>query len=111
MNLLKRIKGILNKILGKEQKSLEPAKAEDIILNKPKDNFQDELNKQIALDDEKKKLLDLQIKYRNKEISEEEIPERYKDKLLKLYDEQIEELEKSVELHKKNILKYKKATE
>ena len=108
MTLLKRIKEILNNILGKGQISLQPAKEQEIVSNKPTNTFQNELKKQIALDDEKKKLLDLQIKYRNKEISEEEIPERYKDKLLKLYDEQIEQLEKSIESHKKNILKYKK---
>lgn len=108
MTLLKRIKEILNKILGKEQISLQPAKEQEIASNKQTNTFQNELKQQIALDDEKKKLLDLQIKYRNKEISEEEIPERYKDELIKLYDEQIEQLEKSIEAHRKNILKYKK---
>lgn len=107
MTLLKKIKEILNKIFGKDQRSLQAAK-EEVVCNKPTDNFQNELKQQIALDDEKKKLLDLQMKYRNKEISEEEIPKKYKDKLLKLYDEQIEQLEKSIEIHKKNILKYKK---
>lgn len=107
MSLLKRINEFLNKIFGKEQISLQPAKEQEMVSNKLADNFQNELKRQVALDDEKKKLLDLQIKYRNKEISESEIPEKYKDKLLKLYDEQIEQLEKSIEKHKRNILKYK----
>ena len=54
-----------------------------------------------------KELLELQIKYRKKEIKESEIPENQLLDLKQLYLEQIDFLERSIENDRQKLLKLK----
>ena len=58
--------------------------------------------------DEKKELLKLQKDFRSGKIKEEDIPQEQLEKLKKLYNIQIEFLEKSIECDKQKILKMKR---
>lgn len=53
-------------------------------------------------------LLDLQAKYRNGEIKEEDLTEEQVDALCELYDKQIEALRRSNEMKLQKILEYRK---
>lgn len=55
-----------------------------------------------------KELIELQKKFRNKQIKEEEIPKEQLKELKELYYEQIQILEKSIESDKQKILKIRR---
>lgn len=58
-------------------------------------------------DKERTRLLNLQQEFENGNIQEEDIEEADVQKLHKLYDEQIEEINKQTEMYKKKILEIK----
>lgn len=58
-------------------------------------------------DKEKTRLLNLQQEFEKGNIKEEDIDEADVEKLHKLYDEQIEEINKQTEMYKKKILEIK----
>lgn len=68
---------------------------------------EDFLEKLSVKENEKMRLLSLQQKFSNGEITEEDINEDDIEKLHQLYDEQISELEKSTENYKRRILEIK----
>ena len=59
------------------------------------------------IESEEIKLLNLQKKYRNGEIREEDLTKEEIEKLCMLYDKQIAELKKSNEIRKQKLLKNK----
>ena len=68
---------------------------------------------QIKVNDDNKKIraLQLQRKFKNKEIKEEEIDYEDYENILKLYDEQNERLKKEIERYKKETEKIIKRKE
>ena len=62
----------------------------------------------VKQDKEKQRLLKLQQEFSAGNIVEEEISEEDTEKLCKLYDEQIEEIKKSTEQYKKEIIEMRK---
>ena len=76
----------------------------DINMNDEKKNaFMEDIRK---VDDEEISLLKLQTKYRKGEIGEKDLTEDQINALCLLYDKQIAELKKSIELKKQKILEY-----
>ena len=63
-----------------------------------KEDFKKDLK--IKTDEEKNRLLELQSKFKNGEIFEEDINHDDYEKLLRLYDEQNNELKAKLELYK-----------
>ena len=59
-------------------------------------------------EDEETKLLELQRKYHNREIEEKDLTDEQIDALCELYDKQIAELEKTIELKEQKLAEYKK---
>lgn len=59
-------------------------------------------------EDEDTKLLELQRRYRRGEIAESDLTEQQIDDLSELYDRQIEELKKTIEIKEQKIAEYKK---
>lgn len=98
-SIFARIKNfIINLFKKKEMK-----KEEDILSNK------NDFKKRIIIegDKEKARLLNLQQKFENGNILEEDINEEDFIKLHELYDEQIEAINKETEMYKKRILEIK----
>lgn len=64
------------------------------------------------IEDDDTKLLELQRKYRNGEIGEDDLTDEQIDDLCDLYDKQIAELEKAIEIKEQEIAnhKFKKTT-
>lgn len=59
-------------------------------------------------ENEETKLLELQRKYINGNIQENELTDEQVEELAKLFDKQIEELKKSNEIRKQKLMKYRK---
>ncbi len=80
---------------------------ENIIQDKSKTQKQDFRETIKQVETEETKLLKLQKQFDNGEITEEELSQKQIEDLLNLYNQQINELEKSNNLRKEKILKYK----
>lgn len=85
-------------------------KAEEVVEEKeinPNDNneFKEYIKK---TEDEETRLLELQERYRKGEIAENDLTEEQIDALCDLYDKQIEELRKSIEIKEQKIEEYKR---
>lgn len=97
-----KIKNFFTKIFKK--------KAEEVVEEKeinPNDNneFKEYIKK---TEDEETRLLELQERYRKGEIAENDLTEEQIDALCDLYDKQIEELRKSIEIKEQKIEEYKR---
>lgn len=75
-----------------------------------KNTARQEFNGRIVIkqDKEKQRLLKLQQEFSAGKIEEEDISEEDTEKLCKLYDEQIAEIKKSTEMHKKKIIEIRR---
>ena len=80
---------------------------ENTIQDKSKTQKQDFRETIKQVETEETKLLKLQKQFDNGEITEEELSQKQIEDLLNLYNQQINELEKSNNLRKEKILKYK----
>lgn len=95
MEIIEAIKGFFNKLLKK-----------DLLLAENKENIkevEDNLTQNIKIEEnpEKVRLLKLQEEFSKGNIQEEDILKEDIDKLNKLYDEQMKEIENSIEEYKK----------
>ena len=109
-NLVEKKEGIFGKIKnffkGLFRKNTAIEEAEEQTVNTVKENeFKETIKK---IDDEDTKLLELQRRYRRGEVAESDLTEQQIDDLSELYDRQIEELKKSIELKEQKIAEYKK---
>lgn len=100
-----KIKNFFTKIFKK--------KAEEVVEEKeinPNDNneFKEYIKK---TEDEETRLLELQERYRKGEIAENDLTEEQIDALCDLYDKQIEELRKSIEIKEQKIEEYKRKSQ
>ena len=99
-------KGILHKIKTFFKRLFNKKYIEKNTVINPNQNFRCDIT--VKVDEEQIKILELQEKFRNKKISEEDISLEDIDKLNKLYEEQIQELQDKI---RQNILEtenYKK---
>lgn len=100
-----KIKNFFAKIFKKRVK-------EEIEVTKINLNENNEFNEYIKkTEDEETILLELQEKYRKGEIAESDLTEEQIDALCDLYDRQIEELRKSIEIKEQKIEEYKRKNE
>lgn len=107
-----KIKKYFNNLFfkGKEKETISDLKS-DIVQyeNKQKEEFTK--NIKVEEDKEKQRLTKLQSMLRNKEIDEKEISKEDELKLRKLYEIQINNLKKTIEEHRKAIVKIKSKLE
>lgn len=100
------IKDFFAKIFKKKQKDIiREVVSEEINKEKENNEFKEYIKR---TEDEETKLLELQRRYHNKEIDAEELTEEQIDALCKLYDKQIAELEKTIEIKEQKLAEYKK---
>ena len=99
--IFSKIKNFILNLFNKKQKEMEK---EEYKFNKENDFKQRII---VEEDKEKTRLLNLQQEFEKGNIQEEDIDEADVEKLHKLYDEQIEEINKQTEMYKEKILKIK----
>jgi len=97
-----KIKNFFKNLFGKSAKVEVANEAEDTA---KANNFKESIK---MIEDEDSKLLELQRRYRRGEIAESDLTEQQIDDLSELYDRQIAELKKSIELKEQKIAEYKK---
>lgn len=98
--IFSKIKNFISNLFNKK----EEAQKEEYKFNNDNDFKQRII---VEEDKEKTRLLNLQQEFENGNIQEEDIDEADVEKLHKLYDEQIEEINKQTEMYKEKILKIK----
>ena len=99
-----KIKKFFRNLFGKKESNITPIenqvlKTQELVDNK-KDSFRDTITN---VENDETRLLKLQKQFENGEITEEELTQKQIDDLEKLYNTQIEELQKSNELRKEKI--------
>lgn len=99
--ILGKIKNFFKNLFGKKETSNE----ETAYKKEENESFKEYLK---TTENEETKLLELQQKYHNGEILEEELTDEQIDKLCALYDEQIEEIRKSIKVKEKKLEEYQK---
>lgn len=101
-----RIRKFLKNFFSKEKSIIIETNNDTIKTNENKrSDFIEDIRK---IENQETATLDLQRKYRNKEIKEEDLTEEQITSLCELYDKQISDLKKSNERKKQELLKYKK---
>lgn len=102
-----KIKKLLNKIFGQKKDRYNIIKESDY--NLENDIKKEQFRKYITnIENEETRLIELQQKYRNGEIKEEQLTKIQIKSLCDLYDKQIEKLQKSNEIRKQRILQYRR---
>ena len=101
---------MLKNIIKSSKKESQELKSSNEITVQQKNKAHQEFDERIVVkqDKEKQRLLKLQQEFSAGNIVEEEISEEDTEKLCKLYDEQIEEIKKSTEQYKKEIIEMRK---
>ena len=102
--IFNKIKIFLMKLFRKSKKDLK-GDSSKIDKNTKKESF---VNSIKIEESEEKELLRLQEQYRKGKIKEEELSKEQIDKLCDLYDRQIENLQKEINIRKQEILEYVK---
>lgn len=99
--IFSKIKNFISNLFNKKEKEEENEEY--------KFNNDNDFKQRIIVEENKEKtrLLNLQREFENGNIQEEDIDEADVEKLHKLYDEQIEEINKQTEMYKEKILKIK----
>lgn len=101
-----------NSIFGKIKKffknifSRKEVREEETVSKKEENNEFKEYLK--ITETEETKLLELQTKYHNGEITEKDLTDEQIDELCLLYDKQIEEIKKSIKVKEEKLAEYKK---
>lgn len=106
-SLFSKIKKFFKNLFSKNKNadvSTEENTNDNIIDADKKNSFMEDVKK---VEDEETSILKLQTKYRKGEIGEKDLTAEQIDALCELYDKQIAELKKSIELKKQKILEYK----
>lgn len=98
-----RIKNFFTNIFNKKAKNEENNIEE--VDKKENNEFKENLK---TIENDETRLLELQERYRKGEIAEADLTEAQIDALCDLYDKQIEQLKKSIEIKEKKIAEYKK---
>lgn len=101
-----KISAFFRKYFGKKKDNI--IVKEKIEYANEKMNFKDSIN---IRDEEKEKIIRLQIQLRNKQITEDELSKEDIKKISSLYDEQIEDLENKIKNNRALLEKYKKEAE
>lgn len=100
-----KIKNFLKKMFSKKENKVQNVLIQNEMLEKEKSmNFKEYIKR---TEDEETKLLELQRKYHNREIDESSLTDEEIDALCELYDKQIEELEKKIEIKEQQLAEYK----
>lgn len=102
--IFNKIKIFLMKLFRKSKKDLK-GDSSKIDKNTKKESF---VNSMKIEESEEKELLRLQEQYRKGKIKEEDLSKEQIDKLCDLYDRQIENLQKEINIRKQEILEYVK---
>ena len=102
--IFNKIKKFLMKLFRKSKKDLK-GDSSKIDKNTKKESF---VNSIKIEESEEKELLRLQEQYRKGKIKEEDLSKEQIDKLCDLYDRQIENLQKEINIRKQEILEYVK---
>ena len=102
--IFNKIKIFLMKLFRKSKKDLK-GDSSKIDKNTKKESF---VNSIKIEESEEKELLRLQEQYRKGKIKEEDLSKEQIDKLCDLYDRQIENLQKEINIRKQEILEYVK---
>ena len=102
--IFNKIKIFLMKLFRKSKKDLKEDLSK-IDKNTKKESF---VNSIKIEESEEKELLRLQEQYRKGKIKEEDLSKEQIDKLCDLYDRQIENLQKEINIRKQEILEYVK---
>lgn len=99
--IFSKIKNFISNLFNKKEKEVQKEEREC--------NNENDFKQRIIVEEDKEKvrLLNLQQEFENGNIQEEDIEEVDVEKLHKLYDEQIEEINKQTEMYKKKILEIK----
>lgn len=98
-----KIKTFFRNLFGKNNNENTVAETEN---NNAKEN--NDFKEYIKMtEDEETKLLELQRKYRNGEIKEDDLTDEQIDDLCDLYDKQIAELKKAIEIKEQKITNHK----
>lgn len=103
--IFNKIKSFFKKLFNNGQDNNQVVSADNNILNENDNEFRDYIK---MTEDEETKLLELQRKYREGEIAEDDLTDEQIEALSNLYDKQIQELKKSIEIREQKIAEYKK---
>lgn len=104
-NLLGKIKNFFKKLFSKKNKVVEEQITESTISEENNSDFKESIK---ITEDEESKLLELQRRYRRGEISEKDLTDEQIESLCTLYDKQIEEIQKTIELKSQKLVEYKR---
>lgn len=105
-NIFDKIKKFFKKLFNKKRNEEKQEIINEVLNEKEdKNNFKEYIK---MTENEETKLLELQRKYHNKEIDENDLTDEQIDALCDLYDKQIAELEKTIEIKEKKLEEYKK---
>lgn len=96
-----KIKNFFKNLFGKK----EIIEEESVNKKEENNNFKEYIK---MTETEETKLLELQEKYHNGEISEGDLTDEQIDELCLLYDKQIEEIKKSIKVKEEKLAEYKK---
>lgn len=100
------IKDFFAKMFKKKPKDIKhEVVSEEINKEKENNEFKEYIKR---TENEETKLLELQRRFRNGEIGQDDLTEEQIDALCDLYDKQIEELKKSIEIKEQKIAENKK---
>lgn len=103
-NVFSRIKNFFKNLFGKKDNN--QVETEENSSNTKENN---EFKEYIKMtEDEETRLLDLQARYRRGEIGQNDLTEDQIDALCDLYDKQIEDLRKSIQIKEEQIAEHKK---
>lgn len=102
--IFSRIKDFFEKMFNKNKKN----KITEEKIMKENNEFKEYIKN---TEDENVKLLELQRKYRNGEVGQDDLTEEQIEALCDLYDKQIERLRKSIEYKEQKLAEYKQRTQ
>lgn len=104
-NVFSRIKNFFKNLFGKKDNKKVVDTEENSTNTKENNEFKEYIK---MTEDEETKLLDLQARYRRGEIGQNDLTEDQIDALCDLYDKQIEDLRKSIQIKEEKIAEHKK---
>lgn len=107
-SIIYKIKCFFKKIFAPKVQQVEPQKNPNMYSVPPKANMDNEFWTRIKnTENEHTKLLKLQQKYENGEVLEKDLNNEQVNALSKLYDKQIEKLQKLISIKEKELAKYR----
>ena len=104
-SIISKIKRFFTKLFNKQDEVVEVGEEQQDYAQKNNSAFKDNMKVEELTEE---RVLELQQKYRNGDVSLKELTNEEIDKLCELYDEQISELQKRIESKRSIIEEYKK---